>query len=61
MSNMETERHIRVVIVADHRLFREGIRLILSSEEGIALVGEAARGRATRQRPRRLKEERAPP
>jgi DNA-binding NarL/FixJ family response regulator len=61
MSNMETKRHIRVVIVDDHGLFREGIRLILSSEEGIALVGEAAPGRATRQRPRRLKEEKVPP
>ncbi len=44
MRNMETERHIRVVIVDDHGLFREGIRLILSGEEGIALVGEAAQG-----------------
>ncbi|WP_455389191.1 response regulator [Petrachloros mirabilis] len=47
MSSIETEQHIRVVIVDDHRLFREGIRLILSREEGIVLVGEAAPGLAT--------------
>ena len=47
MSNMEIKQHIRVVIVDDHTLFREGIRLILSMEEGIALVGEAGRGLAT--------------
>ncbi len=44
---MGREGHIRVVIADDHRLFREGIRLILSREEGIALVGEAAPGLET--------------
>ncbi len=32
---------IRVVIADDHRLFREGIRLILRQEKGIEIVGEA--------------------
>ncbi len=44
---MGREGHIRIVIADDQRLFREGIRLILSREEGIALVGEAAPGLQT--------------
>jgi len=32
---------IRVVIVDDHRLFREGIRLMLRQEKDIEIVGEA--------------------
>lgn len=41
---MEALRHIRVMIADDHLLFREGIRLILSAEEGIKIVGEAPNG-----------------
>ncbi len=33
---------IRVVIADNHRLFREGLRLILTREEDIEIVGEAA-------------------
>ena len=35
---------IRVLIVDDHALFREGIRLILQTQEDIDIVGEAADG-----------------
>ena len=41
---METECSIRIVIADDHRLFRTGLRLILSEEEIIEIVGEAANG-----------------
>ena len=41
------EGQIRVVIADDHRLFREGIRLILRQEKGIKIVGEAANGPQT--------------
>ncbi len=39
---MTTDGQIRVVIADDHQLFRAGLRLILSGENGIALVGETA-------------------
>jgi len=35
---------IRVLIVDDHLIVREGIRLILDTEPGIDLVGEASDG-----------------
>lgn len=35
---------IRVVIADDHRLFREGLGLLLSRETGIQVAGEAANG-----------------
>jgi DNA-binding NarL/FixJ family response regulator len=41
------EGQIRVVIADDHRLFREGLRLILRQEKGIKIVGEAATGPQT--------------
>lgn len=40
MTRMETGWQIRLVIVSDHRLFREGIRLILGREVGIAVLEE---------------------
>lgn len=39
---MDMGNQIRVVIADDHRLFREGLRLILSREASIETVGEAA-------------------
>jgi DNA-binding NarL/FixJ family response regulator len=42
---VETEgasKPIRIVIVDDHTLFREGVRLILEPEPDLAVVGEAA-------------------
>ena len=38
------EDQIRVVIADDHRLFREGVCLILRQEKDIEIVGEAANG-----------------
>lgn len=38
--------HIRVVIVDDHTVVREGLRMILAEADGIAVVGEAADGEA---------------
>jgi DNA-binding NarL/FixJ family response regulator len=35
---------IRIVIVEDHALFREGLHLIIKDEEGIEIVGEATNG-----------------
>ncbi len=44
---MTMEGAIRLVIADSHQLFRAGLRLLLNSEEGIALVGEAAHGLET--------------
>jgi NarL family two-component system response regulator YdfI len=41
---MSVESPIRILIADDHRIVREGLRLILESQEGFALVGEAADG-----------------
>jgi len=38
------DHQIRVVIADDHRLFREGIRLILGQQKDIRIVGEAVNG-----------------
>ncbi len=39
------EKKIRVVIAEDHRIVREGIRLILAASPDIEVVGEAGNGR----------------
>ncbi len=44
---MTMQGAIRLVIADSHQLFRAGLGLLLSSEEGIALVGEAAHGLET--------------
>lgn len=36
---------IRVMLVDDHRIMRDGLRSLLQNEEGIEVVGEAADGR----------------
>jgi DNA-binding NarL/FixJ family response regulator len=46
---------IQVLIADDHRLFREGLRLILAQEEKIAVVGEASDGQKTVDLAGRLK------
>jgi DNA-binding NarL/FixJ family response regulator len=38
------EHQIRVVIADEHRLIRDGIRMMLRDEKGIEIVGEAANG-----------------
>lgn len=44
---MAAKGHIRVVTADPHQLFRAGLRLILSAEDGIEVVGEAADGLQT--------------
>ena len=46
---------IQVLIADDHRLFREGLHLILAREEEIAVVGEASDGQKTVDLAGRLK------
>ena len=41
---MRPDNKIRIVIVEDHRLFREGLRLILNGEKRFEIVGEATNG-----------------
>ena len=41
---MGPDSKIRIVVVEDHSLFREGLRLILNGEESFEIVGEAANG-----------------
>lgn len=43
---MTTERTIRVVIVDDHQLVRQGLEAVLASATDVAVVGQAAHGRA---------------
>lgn len=44
MQAMESGTKIRLVIVEDHQILREGLRLILSREKGFEVVGEAGNG-----------------
>jgi two-component system, NarL family, response regulator YdfI len=41
---MTDDSKIRILVVDDHLIIREGLRLILETEEGFDLVGEAADG-----------------
>lgn len=46
---------VKVLVVDDDHLMRAGLRAVLSSDETIAVVGEAADGRAALDRTRRLR------
>jgi DNA-binding NarL/FixJ family response regulator len=50
----ETTQQIRILIADDHLLFRDGLRKLLESEPGMAIVGEAADGVETIDVARRL-------
>jgi two-component system response regulator DegU len=41
---MDSDKKIRILIVEDHRLFREGLRSILKDEKNIEIAGEAVNG-----------------
>ena len=45
---------LRVMIIDDHRLMRDGLRLALEVEEDIEVVGEAGEGREAVGRAREL-------
>lgn len=49
-----TATPIRIVIADDHALFRDGLRMVLSDELDIEVVGEAADGQETTQLVRKL-------
>ena len=38
--------NIKIVIVDDHKLFREGLTYVISQMEGFEIVGEASNGKA---------------
>ena len=46
---------IRILLVDDQALFREGLRTLLSVRDGIEIVGEAANGEEALQRVKSLK------
>ncbi|MFN3286676.1 MAG: response regulator transcription factor, partial [bacterium] len=46
---------IRILIADDHGIVREGIRMILSSQEDFEVVGEASTGREAVELARRMK------
>lgn len=47
-------RRIRVLLVDDHQIVREGIRASLREQEQIDIVGEAANGKAALQKIKEL-------
>jgi DNA-binding NarL/FixJ family response regulator len=49
-----TSRPIRVLIVDDHDLFREGLRQLIETDDGIEVVGEAADGQEAIERVKAL-------
>jgi DNA-binding NarL/FixJ family response regulator len=50
-----TERPVRVVLVDDDDLMRAGLRSVLSSDDGVEVVGEAGDGRAALDEIRKLR------
>jgi YesN/AraC family two-component response regulator len=45
---------IRILVVDDHGIVREGLKMVLSLEADFELVGEAASGREAVAQPTRL-------
>lgn len=52
---MPESRKIRLLLVDDHRLVREGIRSSLAKHPSIVIVGEASNGKEAVQKSRKLK------
>jgi DNA-binding NarL/FixJ family response regulator len=46
--------NVRILLVDDHRMAREGLRSILDMEEGLDVIGEAGSGREAREMARAL-------
>jgi len=46
---------IRILIVDDHKILRDGLRMMIASEPGMQLIGEAADGEEGVQKARELK------
>ncbi len=44
---MQEERPIRVLLADDHTMFRQGLKEMLTTDEGIEVVGEAENGEVT--------------
>jgi len=44
----------RVVIVDDHKMFRDGLRVLINAEPGMTVVGEAVDGKEAVEMARRL-------
>src|SRR5512142_60417 len=51
---LPTEKKIRILVVDDHPLFRQGVRWALGNESDIEVVGEAADGETALEMARRL-------
>ncbi|AXG98343.1 response regulator [Deinococcus wulumuqiensis] len=52
-----TTPHVRVLLVDDHAVVRQGLRLFLGLDEGIEVVGEAANGEEALHEAERLRPE----
>lgn len=52
---MNSPTHIRILLTDDQALFREGVRTLLSLEDDLEIVGEAANGEEAVEAARKLK------
>src|SRR5512132_3799185 len=41
---METNGHVKILVVDDHAIFRGGLRILLEEEPHFRVIGEAANG-----------------
>ncbi|MGD8457142.1 MAG: response regulator transcription factor [Anaerolineales bacterium] len=48
------DEHIRVLLVDDHQVLRDGLRLLLESEKDIVIVGEASNGKQAIEKAKQL-------
>ena len=55
MANEKKSGPIRVVLADDHSIVREGLRLILSSDAALQVIGQAADGHEALEAVRKLK------